>query len=248
MSHHSATSKSSFPVLALSNVPGFYDTVPVNFAATENDPVDYDALTTVCPNPYKDGELTSMCRALLMKAAQHYSRKRGMRLRVFFSSDDHPYIYPEHCSNHRLSVMDSKKSENRLAKIAAFLLGYFVLGGFLLGAAALLYEALKYCFGWTHTLPYMLVISEMCFTYLAMDRNLSRSEKFAAALPLSITIAIGAIILKALFSFGSGDSDEGFSSLYRGFNMPFWASIFVCYVFFNFNEADRRDAIENYRK
>jgi len=144
--------------------------------------------------------------------------------------------------------MNSAKSENRLAKIVALLLGYSVLGGFMLGAAALLYEALKYCFGWTCTLPYILVISEICFTYLSMDRNLSRSEKYAVTLPISIAVAIGAITLKALFSFGSGDSDEGFTLVYRGFNMPFWASIFVCYVFFNFNEADRRDAIENYQK
>ncbi len=118
----------------------------------------------------------------------------------------------------------------------------------MLGASALLSEALMNCFGWTHTLPYILIISEICFTYLSMDRNLRRSEKYAVTLPISIAVAIGAITLKALFSFGSGDSDEGFTLVYRGFNMPFWSSIFVCYVFFNFNEADRRDAIENYQK
>jgi len=118
----------------------------------------------------------------------------------------------------------------------------------MLGAAALLFEILKYCFGWTRALPYILVMSEICFTNLAMDRNLSRSEKFTTALPLSVTIAVVAVILKAFFSFGSGDSDEGVSSVYRGFDMPFWASIFICYVFFNFNEADRRDAIEDCQK
>ncbi len=144
--------------------------------------------------------------------------------------------------------MGSKKSENRLVKTAIFLIAYSVLGCFMLGTAAIFYEALKYCFGWTGTLPYMLIISEVCFTYFSIDRNLSSYEKYAVALPIGIVIAVGAIILKTLFSFTSGDLDEGGSLFYRGFNMPFWASVFVCYVFFNFNEADRRDAIENSQK
>ena|SRR2546423_356052 len=138
--------------------------------------------------------------------------------------------------------------ENRLAQIAVLILGYSILGGFMLGAAALAYEVLKYCFGWTRTLPYLLIVSGICFTYLAMDKTLDRSERITVTLQLSIVIVIGAVLLTELFSGNPQDSDEGFTSVYRNFTMPFWAAIFICYLFFNFNEADRRMALEDSQK
>ncbi len=70
---------------------GFYTwankIVYVRFVSSDSDPVEYNALSVVCPEPFRDGKITQKCRSLLIEVARHYARSLHKQIRIYFSQD-----------------------------------------------------------------------------------------------------------------------------------------------------------------
>lgn len=92
MSVQLITDKFSFPMLLLAQETGFKEDLPVMLVETENDPVDFTALNIVCPVTNKQGEVTTLLRKLVIKAAEAYSRESGLDFHLFFSPNDSLYV------------------------------------------------------------------------------------------------------------------------------------------------------------
>ena len=88
----------TFPLVSLRNANAFNEVIPIDFVETENDPVKYDALSVICPNPFEKGKITDFCQTLLIKTARHYSRERNIKFIVFVSMGDGIDIYSESLS------------------------------------------------------------------------------------------------------------------------------------------------------